>query len=143
MADIRRVNEAFAVAPQLTLADMPTIAAAGYQTVIANRPDGEDAGQATLVEARDAAEAAGLAFISIPFAGGPSMEKVEETMKALAGAKPPVLAYCRSGTRSITVWALSQAAAGKASPDDIIAQAAGAGYDLAPLRPALKQLSKG
>jgi sulfide:quinone oxidoreductase len=143
MADIRPVTPVFAVAPQLARGDMGAIAAAGYKTVIANRPDGEAADQMSLAGARAEAEAAGLAFIAIPFSGGPTMPLVEETMKALARAEAPVLAYCRSGTRSITVWALAQAAAGKAAPDDIVAQAAGAGYDLSPLKPTLVQLAKG
>jgi uncharacterized protein (TIGR01244 family) len=71
------------------------------------------------------------------------MPLVAETMKALASAEAPVLAYCRSGARSITIWALAQAAAGKAAPDDIVAQAASAGYDLTPLKPTLKQVAKG
>lgn len=142
MADIRPVTPAFAVAPQLTAGDMREVAAAGYKTVIANRPDGESPGQTSLAAARAAAEAAGLAFVAIPFAGGPNMPLVEETMKALAGAEGPVLAYCRSGTRSITIWALAQAAAGKAAPDDILAQAESAGYDLTPLKPTLMQVAK-
>lgn len=141
MADIRPVTGAFAVAPQLTAEDMQAVAAAGYKTVIANRPDDETPGQMSLAEARAAAGTAGLAFIAIPFAGGPTTALVEETLKALEGADAPVLAYCRSGTRSITVWALAQAAAGKAAPAEIIAQAAAAGYDLRPLGPTLAQLA--
>jgi uncharacterized protein (TIGR01244 family) len=139
MADIRPVTLAFAVAPQLTAADMSEVAAAGYKTVIANRPDGESPDQVTLAEARAAAEAAGLAFISIPFTGAPTAKLVRETKVALDGAQAPVLAYCRSGTRSITIWALAQAI-GSADTDDIIAKAASAGYDLSDLKTMLKHL---
>jgi uncharacterized protein (TIGR01244 family) len=143
MADIRPVTPAFAVAPQLASGEMNGIAAAGYKTVIANRPDGESADQMSLQSARAEAEAAGLNFVAIPFSGGPTMPLVQETVKTLASAEAPVLAYCRSGTRSITVWALAQVAAGKAAPDDIVAAAARAGYDLSPLKPTLTQLAKG
>ncbi len=143
MADIRTVTPAFSVAPQLAAGEMAALAAAGFKTVIANRPDGESADQMSLAAARAEAEAAGLAFVAIPFSGGPTMPLVEETVKALARAEAPVLAYCRSGTRSITVWALAQVAAGKASPDDIVSAATGAGYDLSGLKPTLVKLAKG
>lgn len=141
MADIRPVTPAFAVAPHLAAEDMKAAAAAGYTTIIANRPDGEAPDLPTLAEARTAAEAAGLAFVAIPFAGGPTMPLVQQTMDALADAAGPVLAYCRSGTRSITVWALAQAAAGKASPDEIVAHAVQAGYDLSGMLATLRQLA--
>ena len=50
---------------------------------------------------------------------------------AEAGDKP-VLAYCRSGTRSTLLWALAQARSGMA-PEAIAAHAAGAGYDVSPI----------
>ncbi len=97
----------------------------------------------SLESARAEAEAAGLKVRRHSLLRGPTMPLVRRTVKALASAEAPVLAYCRSGTRSITVWALAQIAAGKASPDDIVAQAAGAGYDLSGLKPSLVQLAKG
>ena len=60
--------------------------------------------------------------------------------EALAEAQGPVLAYCRSGTRSTLLWSLAQAQNGR-DPDAIAADAAGAGYDVAPIRPLLKALA--
>ncbi|MEO1643280.1 MAG: sulfur transferase domain-containing protein, partial [Pseudomonadota bacterium] len=54
---------------------------------------------------------------------------------ALAEAPSPVLAYCRTGTRSITAWALTHA--GQGAADDIVDAAAGAGYDLSALKSLL------
>jgi uncharacterized protein (TIGR01244 family) len=50
-----------------------------------------------------------------------------------------VLAFCRSGTRSCNLWALTQARNG-ADPDELIAKGAGAGYNLDGIRPLLDQL---
>ncbi|MGG2357485.1 beta-lactamase hydrolase domain-containing protein, partial [Salmonella enterica] len=52
----------------------------------------------------------------------------------------PVLAYCRSGTRSTLLWALTMARAGLA-PDEIATAAAGAGYDVGPIRAQIDMLA--
>lgn len=139
MADIRHVTPRFAVAPQLTEADFAEIAAAGFQSVINNRPDGEAADQVADDKARKLAEAAGLHYQAIPFAGPPGPDQIEATVKALAALPGPVLAYCRSGTRSITAWALAQAKAKARGSDEIIGLAQKAGYDLAALKSRLDQ----
>jgi uncharacterized protein (TIGR01244 family) len=134
MADIRRVTDDFAVAPQLASSDFAAIAALGYRSVINNRPDGEMPGQLSSAQAQAAATSAGIAYVHAPFAGMPSAEAVEAIKQALDRPAGPVLAYCRSGTRSVTAWAIAQVATGKLQPDEIISLAAGAGYDLAPLK---------
>jgi uncharacterized protein (TIGR01244 family) len=50
----------------------------------------------------------------------------------VAGADGPVLAFCRSGTRSITAWALGEAASGR-DRAELVRLAAAAGYDLGPV----------
>ena len=135
LADIRQVTPEFAVAPQLSEDDFAAIAAAGFKAVINNRPDGEVPGQIPDAEARKAAAAARLQYVAIPVSGGATPAQVDATVKALGELKGPVLAYCRSGTRSITTWALAQAKL--RSADEIISLAKGAGYDLAALKPTL------
>lgn len=143
MPDIRSVTTDFAVAPQIGEADIAAIAAVGFKTLINNRPDGEVPGQMTDAAAEAAAHAAGMAYVSIPFVGAPHAVQVEETVKALEGNPGPVLAFCRSGTRSITVWALAQAVSGALAPEEIVAAAAEAGYDLSPYTLTLTRLSGG
>lgn len=136
MADIRTVTDGFSVAPQISEQDVQAISDAGYKTIIANRPDGEGGiDQPRMGAIRTQAEALGLAFVAIPFSGAPTPEILERIGAALAEAPAPVLAYCRTGTRSITAWALTHA--GQGSGDDIVSAAANAGYDLASLRPLL------
>jgi len=133
MADIRNVTESFAVAPQITVDDLDEIAAAGFRTVIANRPDGEGGlDQPRMGQIRARSEALGLTFIALPFSGAPTPEVVERTGNILSEAETPILAYCRSGTRSITAWALVHA--GQGMGQEIVDAAAAAGYDLSSIQ---------
>lgn len=135
MVDIRAVTGSFAVAPQLTADDLGLIAEQGFKTVICNRPDDEEVGQPGITEMKTKAEALGLTFLALPFAGAPSLQIADQQGDLVENAQEPILAYCRSGTRSITAWALSQRGAGKR--DEILEAAANAGYDLCGLASAL------
>jgi uncharacterized protein (TIGR01244 family) len=130
MTEFRKVTEDFSVAPQITLADVARAAEEGFKVVINNRPDGESADQPASTEVEAAAWAAGLSYAHIPVRGGPTPEQVEQQNAVVAGAAGPVLAFCRSGTRSIVTWSLGQAAAGTRSRDDLVQLGANAGYDL-------------
>ena len=136
--ELKRINDDVSVAPQISPDDMPAIKAAGFAAVINNRPDGEAPDQPTSATMQAAAEAAGLAYHYIPLGrDGVSPAMVEETGAAFEGSDGPVLAFCRSGTRSTTLWALSQA--GKMPAQEIVAQAAHAGYDMSHLLGHLSQ----
>ncbi|MBL8551950.1 MAG: TIGR01244 family phosphatase [Hyphomonadaceae bacterium] len=135
MADFIQVTPDFAVAGQLTEADFARAKAAGFRAVVNNRPDNEAPGQMTSADARRAAEAAGLAYFDLPVTGSTLRDGVAAAQAAFGAADGPVLAYCRTGTRSISLWALTQA--GKRPADEIIGLGRAAGYDLSALRPAL------
>lgn len=130
MADIRKVTEDFAVAPQIAPEDMAQAARDGFVLVINNRPDGEAPDQPASADMAAAAKAAGLAYVHIPVRGGPTPGQVEAVAEAVAGAKGPVLAFCRSGTRSINTWSLGQAGLGARPRDELVRLGADAGYDL-------------
>ena len=130
MADIRKVADDFSVAPQLQPGDMADAAAQGFVLVINNRPDDEVPGQPGNAEMEAAARAAGMDYLQIPFVGRPAEDQVAAVLSAYEGAKGPVLAFCRSGTRSITAWSLGQAQAGRRAREDLLRLGAGAGYDL-------------
>lgn len=135
-----RIDDSISVAGQLAPADMATAAAQGFRAVINNRPDGEAPDQPPGAAMADAAAAAGLTYTSIPVAGGFAMPQVEAMAAAIAAADGPVLAFCRSGTRSTNLWALAAASAG-GDPDAIVEAAGAAGYDVSPFYPALQKLS--
>ena len=141
MTDIRRIDDRISVAPQITSRDVSEIARAGFVAIVNNRPDDEEPGQPEGAEIRAAAEAAGLSYTEIPVTNaGFSHPQVAAMAAALEAAGGPVLAYCRSGTRSCNLWALAAAKAGD-DPQALVAKGAGAGYDLNGLRPLLDQLS--
>lgn len=128
MSDFRRVTDDFTTAPQISLDDVAEAARQGFRTIINNRPDGEAPDQPTSAQMEAAAKAAGLAYHHIPVRGGPTPDQVAETQALLAEAEAPVLAFCRSGTRSIVTWSLSQAAT--RPRDELVALGRNAGYDL-------------
>lgn len=143
MLDIRPLNDRFAVAPQIEPEDLPAIAAAGYVAVVNNRPDGEEPGQPSAAAIRAAAEAAGLVYHEVPVTqAGFAPMQLDAMRAALVAADGPVLAYCRSGTRSCNLWALAAAREGR-NPDLLVGQAQAAGYDLSGMRPTLDALASG
>lgn len=143
MLTIRPLNDRFAVAPQIAPEDLPAVRAAGYVAVVNNRPDEEEAGQPSGDAVRSAAEAAGLAYTAIPVThAGFSHPQLDAMAAALAAADGPVLAFCRSGTRSAHLWALAAAKSGRA-PHVLVTQAEAAGYDLSGIRPTLDALATG
>lgn len=141
MTELRWVTPDFAVAPQPCLADIAEAGQAGFRTLICNRLEGEQPSQPQAAEVEAAARAAGLEFHILAFGGPPPPAIVAAMAELLAQAPKPILAYCRSGMRSILAWALAQAFIGERQPDEIIALALQAGYDLAPRREALQALA--
>jgi uncharacterized protein (TIGR01244 family) len=130
--DLRRINDRVSVAPQIRPDDLPAIKAAGFTTVVNNRPDGEAPDQPSGAEIKAAAEALGLAYHTVPLGReGVSQQMIDETRRVLEASPGPVLCYCRSGTRSTTLWALSQA--GTLPAEEIISAAGQAGYDVSHL----------
>jgi sulfide:quinone oxidoreductase len=133
---MKPITETFAVASQLRAEDVAAAAQAGFTTIINNRPDGEDAGQPDAAGIEALAKQHGLGFVSIPVTAATMTDAAVQQMEAALQAAPgPVLAYCRSGMRSTTMWALAQA--GKLPADTILRHAAAAGYDLSALEPRL------
>ncbi len=133
---IAEVTDTFAVSPQLQPGEFRKLADLGFNTVICNRPDGEEPGQPTAAAMREAAGAAGLAFHHIPVSGS---EFPEAAVRSFADVRKEadgkVIAYCRTGTRSITLDALANIK--NESTDERIKRAERAGYDLSGLRARL------
>lgn len=139
--DIRALTPGYAVSPQITLEDLPAIRAAGFTTLIDNRPDAEIPGPLHTAPMQAAAEAVGLTFVvNSVISGGMTMENVAAQRAAIDAATGPVLAYCASGNRSSQVWAL--ALAGQMPADDLIGIPARFGYQLEGLRGTIERLAQ-
>lgn len=137
--EIRALTDSYAVSPQIDPGDLAAIRAAGYSTVIDNRPDAEIPVELQTETIREAAEAAGLTFVANPIIGGQMTQaNVDAQKAAIEASDGAVLAYCASGNRSSVVWALANA--GVLSVDDLIGLPARHGYQLEHLRPTLERL---
>lgn len=132
MAEFKRVTDAFSTSPQIDIGDVAKAKAEGVTLIIDNRPDGEEPSAPQSADIEQAAKAAGIDFVHIPVVGGPTPEQVAAMREAIDGAGGKVLAYCRSGTRSINTWALGQGETGR---DALIELGAAAGYDLSNVLP--------
>lgn len=141
MSDFRQIEDGIFASPQIELADVETAKAMGIALIINNRPEDESPDQTPGADIEAAARAAGISYVAIPVTqAGFSETQVTGMVAALREAQGPVLAYCRSGTRSTLLWALAQASQGR-SPDELARCAAGAGYDVGPVRPAMDMLA--
>ncbi len=141
MSDFRPLSDIFFASPQIEIADVEAAKTAGITAIINNRPDGEDPGAPQSEDIAAAAEAAGLSYTSIPIGhSGFSEPQIDQMIAALDETDGPVLAYCRSGTRSTFLWALAQAKS-KEDPEAITAAAMKAGYDVSPIRAMLDMLA--
>lgn len=138
MPDIVFITPEFAVTSALAPADFATLKAAGFASVISNRPDGEE--EAQLSAKREAALAwqAGLRFAHVPapktdiFTDG-VVEPMADALRSLPG---PVVAHCKSGLRSAIAWA---AASARSQPVDcVLAALTAAGFELDFLRDDLE-----
>jgi sulfide:quinone oxidoreductase len=135
---VKALSPNLSVSQQIPLEDVASLThAGGFKSLICNRPDGEEDGQPDWADVETAARAAGLETAHIPVWG---KEFRPETVAAFANAleamPKPVLAYCRTGTRSTILWALSNN--GSLTADERIRTAARAGYDLEPWRAAME-----
>lgn len=139
----RKLTETVFASPQIGLAEVDEAKAQGIALIVNNRPEDESDDQTPGSEIEAAARAAGIGYTAIPVTqAGFSEAQVRAMVEALAGAKGPVLAYCRSGTRSTLLWALAEASTG-ADPSMLAAQAAQAGYDISPVRAVVDMLAAG
>jgi sulfide:quinone oxidoreductase len=127
--DLKKITEKTAVSPQITPQDIAAIKEAGFRAIICNRPDGEGADQPSFEEIEATAKKVGLEAAYVPVTSGKVRdEDVESFGAALKDLPRPVLAYCRTGTRSATLWSFHESK--KRPMHEILAATKAAGYDM-------------
>ncbi|WP_419953037.1 TIGR01244 family sulfur transferase [Methylobacterium sp.] len=128
---ITSIESRLSVSDQPNEAEIADLAGKGFALLINNRPEGEEPGQLGTEAEAAAARAAGLAYLHLPVTGpGITLDDIAQFRDAVEGASGPVLAHCRSGTRSLTLWALSEVLAGRLRRDDVVAYGRERGFDL-------------
>lgn len=129
--DAKRITQDLSVSGQLAPSEVGAIVEAGFRSIICNRPDGEAADQPAYEEVATQARKAGLEMTYLPaVSGGITENDVAAFTEAMRTSPKPVLAYCRTGTRSATLWSLAEGRRGRPLPD-ILAATKAAGYDMA------------
>jgi len=134
MVALRYITPDFAVAPQLEVFDFADIAARRFGAVIDNRPDDEPGVAVASGEAGTRARHADLEFAYLPAGSNDlfDIDLIDHIDRALHTMPGPVLAYCKSGTRSAILWAV--ATVRHRPVDEVLDQLAAAGFDFAFLR---------
>ncbi|MBT8471702.1 MAG: TIGR01244 family phosphatase [Marinicaulis sp.] len=137
----KQVTDSFFVSPQIDMSDIDAAKEMGVKLIVNNRPDGEERGQPTGAEIEAAAKSAGMGYAYIPVdikgITPNHTNALENAMDDFPDGK--ILAYCKSGTRSVLVFAYGEARFGK-PVDQIIEEARAAGYDISGHEPALTLL---
>lgn len=133
---LKQVNQEFYVADQISQRDVAELANKGIKTIICNRPDGEGADQPNIIEIQEVASTHGIQVEYLPVVSGRvTDEQAEEFKSVYQSAQKPILAFCRTGTRSITLWGLSQVSG--LSLDQMLLVSKTLGYDLQGLVPRI------
>ena len=128
---ITRIDPTLSVADQPSLADIAALGADGVATLVNNRPDRETEDQPGTAAERAAAEAAGLVYEDLPVTG-PTLGRAEiARFRRIVAASPgPVVAHCRSGTRSLTLHVLGEVLDGRMRREDVLPYGRSLGFDL-------------
>ncbi len=107
--DIRKIDDSYSVAGQITVDDLGEIQAMGFKSIVCHRPDDEEPGQPTYSMIEDAARALGIEMRHVPVGKtGVGYEQVQSFVDALDEMDRPMLGYCRSGARSTAIYQQSQ-----------------------------------
>jgi uncharacterized protein (TIGR01244 family) len=134
-----KINNELTVSDQITIEDLKEIHTQGYKTIFCNRPDQESEGQLNFSSIEKEAQNLGIKTIHQPVVGGQiSDNDIAQFGNYFENSQKPIFAYCRTGTRCSTLWALSHAK--KLPIDEILSKAQIAGYDLSSLRDRLNSL---
>lgn len=124
------ITPTLSVSEQVLPQEVAALAAAGFKSIVCNRPDGEGADQPSFAEIEAAAAALGMQAAYLPIVSGKVGDADATAFGGLMDSLPkPTLAYCRTGTRSATLWSLSEGGRGRPLPEIITATKA-AGYDM-------------
>lgn len=107
--ELRCLTPNLAVGSQVVPEEISGLAAAGFKGIINNRPDGEAPDQPSSQVLEAEAKRNGLAYWHIPILPGQAAEEDARAFAAaLSEAEGPVVAFCRTGNRSTSLWKMAQ-----------------------------------
>jgi uncharacterized protein (TIGR01244 family) len=98
------IDPNYTVTGQISVADVANIKAAGFDTVMCNRPDGEAADQPAAAQIQRAVEKAGMKFFYVPMGRALAPNTLSDFKAVTDAGNGKVFAYCRSGNRCTMLW---------------------------------------
>ena len=109
MHNYQAINNRFSVAGALGAADLEQAKKLGLSTIISNLPDEEVVNGFTSDNARAKAESLGLTYHHLPVTGASlnDQQNIDQFRTLVSQSSSPVLAHCKSGTRSALLWGLA------------------------------------
>jgi sulfide:quinone oxidoreductase len=127
--EFKNLDNNLTVSGQISEADIEALAARGVKHLICNRPDGEGSDQPNFSELTAKAESLGMTCHYLPVVSGRVTDEDAASFgKIVEQSDGPIHAFCRSGMRCTTLWALAN---GSSKPlSDIVKQARAIGYDM-------------
>jgi len=137
---LKNINNKFFVSPQIQVKDLAQIKEKGIKTIVCNRPDNEERDQPAYETIVTEAKGLGLVVKSLPvISGNVSDEQVKNFSTMLDESDTPILAYCRTGTRSAILWTLSQA--GQREFCEVLNLTNNVGYELSHLKDRFEKMA--
>ena len=135
---MKEVTKNYFVSPQIVPGDIELLKEQGFEVIVCNRPDKEEPNQPDFESINKECSRLGLKFYNHPISPGDlNLERVLETKRILEEEKK-TLAYCRTGTRCITLWACAEAP--NKEVKEILNISEIAGYDLSHIEEILSSL---
>lgn len=107
---IQTLTATLSVTPQILPNQVAALAKSGFKSIICNLPDGEcGPGQPSFDQIEAAAKAAGMQSAYLPIVPGHAGPSEAAAFRDLLTSLPtPIIAFCRSGNRSTSLWAMTQ-----------------------------------
>ena len=138
--DIKTISPFLSVSAQIQVVEIAAIRALGFKAIINNRPDNESDDPPLSSALAEEAMRHDIAYHELLVVAGKLSEAdIKDFSNAMAEIRGPVLAFCRTGTRSATLWALY--AAQRLDVDAILRTTKEAGFELDALRPRLQEVA--
>lgn len=107
---VEQLSDELSVAAQLQPEDVADCRRDGFRSIVCNRPDGEATGQPAFAVIAAQARELGMEARHLPVvAGAISPDEVRLFAALLADLPKPILAYCGTGRRASTLWAMTHA----------------------------------
>lgn len=107
--DIKTMDPDYAAMAQISVADVAVLYERGFRSIVCHRPDHEAPGQPEFAVIAQTATELGMGAVHLPVVpNGITEDDVLMFSEALKDLEVPVLGYCGSGMRAMTLWTALQ-----------------------------------